>query len=74
MSNDIVSTKVYDKREDFDFEIVNFPSLDAGVPRSASCGVYDSQLIRFAGASVHVAGFSAHGGFLPRRLLEQGCH
>ena len=23
--NDIVSTKIYDKREDFDFEIVNFP-------------------------------------------------
>ena len=25
ISNDIVSTKIYDKREDFDFEIVNFP-------------------------------------------------
>ena len=24
-SNDIVSTKIYDKRDDFDFEIVNFP-------------------------------------------------
>ena len=27
ISNDIVSTKVYDKRDDFDFEIVNFPFL-----------------------------------------------
>ena len=26
--NDIVSTKIYDKRNDFDFEIVNFPFLD----------------------------------------------
>ena len=25
ISNDIVSTKSYDKRDDFDFEIVNFP-------------------------------------------------
>ena len=25
LSNDIVSTKIYDKRDDFDFEIVNFP-------------------------------------------------
>ena len=24
-ANDIVSTKIYDKRDDFDFEIVNFP-------------------------------------------------
>ena len=25
ISNDVVSTKIYDKRDDFDFEIVNFP-------------------------------------------------
>ena len=25
ISNDIVSTKIYDIRDDFDFEIVNFP-------------------------------------------------
>ena len=25
ISNNIVSTKIYDKRDDFDFEIVNFP-------------------------------------------------
>ena len=25
ISNDIVSTEIYDKRDDFDFEIVNFP-------------------------------------------------
>ena len=39
-SNDIVSTKIYDKRDDFDFEIVNFPFLDGDVPRSTSYGVY----------------------------------
>ena len=35
ISYDIVSTKIYDKRDDFDFEIVNFPFLD-DVPRSTS--------------------------------------
>ena len=25
ISNDIVATKIYDKRDDFDFEIVKFP-------------------------------------------------
>ena len=39
ISNDIVSTKMYDKRDDFDFEIVNFPFLDGDVPRSISYGV-----------------------------------
>ena len=38
-----VSTKMYDKRDDFDFEIVNFPILDDDVPGSTSYGVYMSQ-------------------------------
>ena len=48
ISNNIVSTKIYDKRDDFDFDIVNFPFLDGDVPRSTSYGVYISQLIGFA--------------------------
>ena len=39
ISNDIVSSKIYDKRDDFDFEIVSFPFLDGDVPRSTSYGV-----------------------------------
>ena len=46
--NGIVSSKIYDKRDDFNFEIVNFPFLDGDVPRSPSYGVYISQRIRFA--------------------------
>ena len=46
ISNDIVSTKIYDTRDDFDFEIVNFPFLDSDVSRSTSYGVYIFQLIR----------------------------
>ena len=43
--NGIVSSKIYDKRDDFSFEIVNFPFLDGDVPHSPSYGVYISQLI-----------------------------
>ena len=39
---------IYDKRDDLNFEIVNFPFLDGDVPCSPSYGVYVSQLIRFA--------------------------
>ena len=49
--NDIVSTKIYDKRDDSNFDIVNFPFLDGDVPRRPSYGVYISQLIRYARAS-----------------------
>ena len=54
ISNNIVSAKVNDKRDDFNFEIVNFPFYDGDNPRSTSYGVYVSQLIRFARASSHV--------------------
>ena len=48
MTNGIVSFKIYDKQDDFNLEIVNFPFLDGDVPHSSSYGVYISQLIRFA--------------------------
>ena len=39
--NDIISTKIYDKRDDqFNFDIVNFPFLDGDVPQRPSYGVY----------------------------------
>ena len=71
ISYDIVSTKIYDKRDDFDFEIFNFPFLDGDVPRSTSYGVYISQLIRFAGASSHVADFNTRNKLLTQKLLKQ---
>ena len=72
ISNDIVSTKIYDKRDDFDFEVVNFPFLDGDVPRCTSYGVYISQLIRFARASSHVTDFNTRNEFLTQKLLKQG--
>ena len=48
ITNGIVSSKIYDKRDDFNFEIVNFPFLVGDVLWSPSYGVYISQLIRFA--------------------------
>ena len=69
---DIVSTKIYNKRDDFDFEIVNFPFLDGDYPRSTSYGVYISQIIRFARASSHVADFNTCNKLLTQKLLKQG--
>ena len=64
ISNDIVSTIIYDKRDDFDFEIVNYPFLDGDIPRSNSDGVYISQLIRFARASSYFADINTHNKLL----------
>ena len=71
ISNGTVSTKIYDKRDDFDFDIVNFPFLDDDVPRSTLYGVYISQLIRFARAS-NLNEFNNCNKALTAKLLRQG--
>ena len=72
ISNGTVSTKIYDKRDDFDFDIFNFPFLGGDVPRRTSYGVYISQLIRFARASSDVSGFNCRNKALTAKLLKQG--
>ena len=71
ISNGFVSSKIYDKRDDFDFDIVNFPFLNGDVPRSTSYGVYISQLM-FARVSSHVADFNARNKSLTAKLLQKG--
>ena len=48
ISNGFVSSKIYDKHDDFDFDIVNFPFLQGDVSRRPSYGVHISQLKRIA--------------------------
>ena len=67
----MVSTKIYNKRDDFDFEIVNFLFLDGDVPGSTSYGVYISQLIQFLRASSHVADFNTRNKLLTQKLLKR---
>ena len=64
---DFVSSKIYDKRDDFDFNMVNIPFLDGDVPHRVSYGVYILQLIRFARVCNH-----ARNKCLTAKLLEQG--
>ena len=72
ISNGIVSSKIYDKRDDFNFEIVNFPFLDGDVPCSPSYGVYISQLILFARVCSNVDDFNNRNLFLTAKLSKQG--
>ena len=43
-------TSIYDKRDDFNFHITNFPFLSSNIPTSPAYGVFISQLIRYARA------------------------
>ena len=56
----------------FNFKIVNFPFLDADVPRSPSYGLYISQHIRFARVCSNVDDFNNRNKFLTSKLLKLG--
>ena len=72
ISDGFVKTKIFDKRDDFDFDIVIFLFLNGDVPRSTSYGVYVSQLIRFARASSYVHDFNTRNKVLTAKLFRQG--
>ena len=65
ISNGTVSIKIYDKRDDCDFDI------DGDVPRRTSYVVYISQLIRFARASSNLSDFNYRNKVLTAKLLRQ---
>jgi hypothetical protein len=44
------STKLYDKRDDINFPIVNFPLMRSTIPAAHAYGVYISQMIRYSRA------------------------
>ena len=63
ITNGRVSSKIYDKRGDFNFEIVHFSFLDGDVPRYPSYGEHISQLIRFARMYSNVDDFNNRNSF-----------
>ncbi|MDA3086495.1 hypothetical protein OFO27_08180, partial [Campylobacter sp. CS_ED1] len=70
--NGKVSTSIYDKRDDFNFQIVNYPNLSGNIPSSPSYGVYISQLIRFCRCCSNVEDFHKRNLFITKKLLQQG--
>ena len=70
--NGHLSTKLYDKRDDFNFPIVNFPFLSSNIPSSPAYGVYMSQLIRYSRACTFYKDFISRGKILTSKLMQQG--
>ena len=71
ISRGTVSTKSYDKRDDFDFDIANFPFLDGDVPRRTSYRIHTSQLIRFARASPNLSTINNRNKALTAKFPRQ---
>ena len=65
-------TSLYDKRDDFNFHITNFPFLSSNIPSSPAYGVFISQLIRYARACSSYECFILRAMRLSNKLLRQG--
>ena len=65
-------TKVYDKRDDFNFPMLNFPFIWSNIPAAPAYGVYISRLIRYSRACGSYQDFLDRGLLLTRKLLIQG--
>ena len=65
-------TSFYDKRDDFNFHITNFPFLSSNIPSSPAYGVYISHHIRYARACSSFECFILRALRLSNKLLEQG--
>ena len=70
ITNGIVSIKLYDKRDNFVFEIFNFPFLEMFLAPFLWCIHY--QTYSFARECSHVDDFNTRNNFLTSKLLKQG--
>ena len=65
-------TKLFDKRDNFDFPIVNYPHMDSNIPVKPALGVYISQLIRFGKLCSKFSDFKERNLLITNKLLTQG--
>ena len=65
-------TSLYDKRDDFNFHITNFPFLSSNIPSSPAYGVFISQLIRYARACSSYECFILRAVRLSNKLPRTG--
>jgi len=70
--NGTLTTKLHDKRGDFNFPIVNYPFLDNNIASSPAYGVYMLQLIRYSRNCNSYRDVLHRSVLLTGKLLSQG--
>ena len=65
-----ISTKTYDKREAFAFDIVSYPDLSGNVPRQQAYGVCTAQIVRHASNCTHIEDFINRCTTLMEKLMH----
>jgi len=65
-------TAIWDKRDSFNFRIVNYPFLSSNIPTGPAYGTYISQLVRIGRICVRYEDFRNRHMLLTTRLVKQG--
>ena len=71
IKNGFISTSIYDKRDSFDFPIVNFPFMDGNIPKQIANGVFVGELVRYARACTYLKDFAIRTRSLLNKLKAQ---
>ena len=72
INNGKYSTSVYDKRDSFQFDVINFPHLSSNIPAKPAYGVYISQLVRIGRICSTFVQFKDRHYKLTKKLIRQG--
>ena len=61
---------IYDKRDSFNFPIVNFPFMSSNIPAIPSYGIYISQLVRIRNMTITSRLMNSTKVQNPRRRMQ----
>ena len=70
IDNGKLTTRLYDKRDDFNFPVVNFPFLSSNIPSAPAYDVYESQSL-FKLTGLHGAWESAYYEVVMQRGIKK---
>ena len=71
IKNGFLSSSIYDKRDVFNFPIVNFPFLCGNIPNRSSYGVFIGELVRYARGCTLIDDFQNKSKITICKLLKQ---
>jgi hypothetical protein len=74
VENGYIHTQLYDKRDDFGFKVVTFPTFPTNIPVGSAHGLLIAQVVRYATVCDSLAIFHSRVQTLTHKLLLKGYH
>ena len=73
IENGKFETKLFDKRREFDFEIVKYPDVQSNIPNRILYNVFVSQILRYARVCSNFQDFQTESRILITKFSYKGC-